>query len=84
MNKMPEAMEHYWAMWNELDLDLVRGHLDQAVSDDFLFADPINFHQAVTRSRPTCESSEPTGPPPGSPLPAASTHTTGVTGTSGT
>ena len=45
MNKMPEAMEHYWAMWNELDLELVRGHLDQAVSEDFLFADPINFHQ---------------------------------------
>lgn len=45
MRRMPEAMEHYWAMWNELDLDLVRGHLDRAVSDDFLFADPINFHR---------------------------------------
>lgn len=44
MSRMPEAMEHYWNMWNELDLDRVRDHLDRAVSADFLFADPINFH----------------------------------------
>jgi len=44
MRRMPEAMKHYWTMWNEVDLDRIRGHLDRAVSDDFLFADPINFH----------------------------------------
>lgn len=31
-------------MWNERDLDLIRSHLDKAVSHDFIFCDPINFH----------------------------------------
>jgi hypothetical protein len=35
---------HYWSMWNERDLDLVRCHLQQAVTDDFVFCDPVNFH----------------------------------------
>lgn len=45
MRRMPEAMEHYWTMWNERDIDQVRGHLDRAVTEDFLFADPTNFHK---------------------------------------
>lgn len=38
------SFDHYWNMWNETDLDAVRGHLDQAVTDDFIFCDPLNFH----------------------------------------
>ncbi len=39
-----EAFDHYWAMWNEHDLDAVRSHLDRAVTEDFVFCDPIHFH----------------------------------------
>ncbi len=46
MSQFPvEAFEYYWAMWNERDLNLVRGHLDLAVSEDFDFCDPIHHHQ---------------------------------------
>lgn len=38
------AFDHYWAMWNETDLDLVRGHLDQAVTEDFVFCDPLHTY----------------------------------------
>jgi hypothetical protein len=38
------AFDHYWAMWNETDPDAVRSHLDRAVTDDFVFCDPIHFH----------------------------------------
>ena len=38
------AFGHYWAMWNEIDLEKVRGHLDQAVTDDFVFCDPLHWH----------------------------------------
>jgi len=31
-------------MWNEPDVDLVRGHLDQAVSETFVFSDPQQHH----------------------------------------
>lgn len=31
-------------MWNEPDLDRIRGHLEQAVSDHFVFADPLHLH----------------------------------------
>jgi hypothetical protein len=41
---LPDAMQHYLAMWNELDMDRVRGHLDQAVSDDCVWMDPVNAH----------------------------------------
>lgn len=40
-----EAFDHYWAMWNETDLSKVRGHLEASVTDDFIFCDPIHFHQ---------------------------------------
>lgn len=44
MTEMPEALRHYWTMWNEPSLELVRGHLNQAVSEDFIFADPLHYH----------------------------------------
>ena len=39
-----EAFDHYWEMWNERDPTRVRAHLERAVTDDFVFCDPINFH----------------------------------------
>lgn len=45
MSRYPSvAFEHYWSMWNEPDPDLVRAHLERAVSDDIEFCDPINHH----------------------------------------
>lgn len=41
---IPEAMQHYLRMWNELDSELVRGHLDLAVAQDCLWVDPQNAH----------------------------------------
>ena len=41
---MPDALHHYWTMWNEPVLDHVRRHLDLAVSVGFVFADPMHFH----------------------------------------
>jgi len=38
------SFDHYWSMWNEADLSAVRGHLDQAVTEDFIFCDPIHYH----------------------------------------
>lgn len=35
---------HYWTMWNEHDVDKVRGHLDKAVSTDVVWADPLHHH----------------------------------------
>lgn len=31
-------------MWNEGDPSAVRGHLDQAVTTDFIFCDPLHWH----------------------------------------
>ncbi|MDQ3469247.1 MAG: hypothetical protein M3487_05715 [Actinomycetota bacterium] len=39
-----EALDHYWAMWNERDVDRIRVHLEQAVTDDVVFCDPLHFH----------------------------------------
>ena len=41
---MPDCLVHYWTMWNEADVALIRQHLDRAVSADFVFADPMHFH----------------------------------------
>ena len=41
---IPEAMQHYLCMWNERDCELIRGHLDLAVSEDCLWVDPHNAH----------------------------------------
>ena len=41
---LPESLQHYLRMWNERDLGKVRGHLDQAVTDDCLWIDPHNDH----------------------------------------
>lgn len=39
-----EAFDHYWMMWNESDLTNVRHHLDRAVTEDFIFCDPVEHH----------------------------------------
>lgn len=39
-----EAFDHYWEMWNARDVAQVRGRLERAVTDDFVFCDPIHFH----------------------------------------
>lgn len=39
-----QSFANYWNMWNETDLTLVREQLDQAVTDDFVFCDPLHFH----------------------------------------
>ena len=45
MSQFPlPAFDHYWEMWNERDPALVRGHLDQAVTTDFIFCDPLEFY----------------------------------------
>jgi hypothetical protein len=41
---IPDAMQHYLRMWNEHHLELIRGHLDQAVSEDCLWVDPQHSH----------------------------------------
>ena len=41
---MPAALWHYWKMWNEPDPEQIRGHLDLAVSEDVLWADPLHSH----------------------------------------
>ena len=39
-----DAMDHYWHMWNETDVSKIRSHLDQAVTEDFIFCDPLHWH----------------------------------------
>ncbi len=38
------AFEKYWTMWNSRDLTAVRGLLDDAVTEDFIFCDPLHWH----------------------------------------
>lgn len=46
MSRYPnEAMNHYWTMWNTPDVSAVRRHLDLAVTEDFEFCDPLEFHR---------------------------------------
>lgn len=42
---MPDALVHYWTMWNEPDLDAIRGHLEKAVSESVLWSDPLHRHR---------------------------------------
>ena len=45
MTRFPlPAFEHYWTMWNDQSLDTVRHHLDAAVTEDFIFCDPVEWH----------------------------------------
>ena len=41
---LPASLTHYLQMWNERDMDLVRGNLDLAVSDECIWTDPANQH----------------------------------------
>jgi hypothetical protein len=36
--------DDYFSMWNEPDPDLIRVHLEKAVTADFEFCDPLHFH----------------------------------------
>jgi SnoaL-like domain len=38
------AFDHYFRMWNETDPTRIRGHLENAVTSDFEFCDPVHFH----------------------------------------
>ena len=40
----PDALIHYWTMWNEPDISRIRIHLDRAVSPTFVFSDPRHHH----------------------------------------
>ncbi|MFG2196173.1 nuclear transport factor 2 family protein [Streptomyces sp. NPDC048639] len=42
MTVLPDTFTHYLAAWNEADTGRIRGHLDRAVAEDVLFADPAN------------------------------------------
>jgi hypothetical protein len=37
---IPPAFDHMLAAWNELDLEKVRGHLEQALAPEIHFVDP--------------------------------------------
>ncbi len=39
-----QPFDTYFAMWNEVDAAQIRAHLDQAVSEDFIFCDPLHWH----------------------------------------
>lgn len=41
---IPEAMQHYLRMWNELDPSQVRAQLDRCVAEDCLWVDPLHAH----------------------------------------
>ena len=41
-NPVPESLIHYWTMWNEADLEAVRGHLNQAVTENVEWVDPLH------------------------------------------
>ena len=41
---LPAAMTNYLLMWNEMDSDAIRGHLDLAVSEDCVWVDPQHAH----------------------------------------
>jgi len=55
---MPDALVAYWTAWNESDLDRIRGHLVDAVTDDVEWNDPrdsfagiAELEQAIRRLR---------------------------------
>ena len=41
----PEVLEHYLQMWNEHDVERVRGHLDRCVAEDCWWVDPLHQHR---------------------------------------
>jgi hypothetical protein len=43
MTDIPGSFLHYLQAWNERDVDRVRGHLEAAVTDGVVFADPDNY-----------------------------------------
>lgn len=47
MNEYPSSFDSMLAAWNELDLEKVRHHLDQALSPDVSFIDPSIVTQGI-------------------------------------
>jgi hypothetical protein len=39
-----QPFDRYFEMWNEADPSRIRAHLDLAVTEDFIFCDPLNWH----------------------------------------
>ena len=42
MSEAPEVLQRMMAMWNERDLEKVRGYIDEIFCEDVLFIDPGN------------------------------------------
>ncbi len=42
--EIPEAFQHYLSVWNEVDISLIRGHLELSISADCIWTDPQNYH----------------------------------------
>jgi hypothetical protein len=47
MGRVPDSFVHYNAAWNEPDAARVRGHLELAVADGVVFADPDNRTEGI-------------------------------------
>lgn len=47
MSPVPKSFVHYNAAWNEPDPARIRGHLELAVADDVVFADPDNRTEGI-------------------------------------
>lgn len=47
MSEQHESLDHMLAAWNETDPDKIRGHLDQALAPEVVFADPDNFTTGI-------------------------------------
>ena len=44
MSDHPVVLDQYWEMWNERDVEKVRAIIDEIVSEEFLFVDPMHSH----------------------------------------
>lgn len=47
MTDIPECLDAMLAAWNEMDAELIRGHLDAALAPDVLFVDPDNYIEGI-------------------------------------
>lgn len=48
---VPAALVAYMGMWNETDVDAVRGHVERVFTEDARFCDPLHEvtgHEAIT------------------------------------
>lgn len=47
MTKVPASLDAMLAAWNEKDLSRIRSHLDAALAETVVFADPDNFVEGI-------------------------------------